>query len=76
MLTSNKAWGSILLILWALCSVAQAQVGYCTYHLYYASESINDVACSDGAHGLGTRWGYKDLSPMYPYVAAWNELSM
>lgn len=47
---------------------------YCTYHLYYKTEPLTTVACSDGAYGL-IGWGYTNLEPMFPYVAAWNELS-
>jgi hypothetical protein len=50
---------------------------YSTWHPYTASDSLTSVACSDGANGLMTRWGYQTLEPMFPYVAAmagatWN----
>lgn len=45
-------------------------MGYATYQPYTASQPLKQVACSDGANGLITRWGYQDLSPMFPYVAA------
>jgi hypothetical protein len=48
---------------------------YGTYHLYNSNDPITTVACSDGANGLETRWGYTDLSPMFPYVAAWDQIS-
>jgi hypothetical protein len=28
------------------------------------------VSCSDGANGLITRWGYPNLRPLFPGVAA------
>jgi len=48
---------------------------YITYHLYNSGDSLNTVACSDGANGLETRWGYSTLSPLYPSVSAWNKVS-
>eukprot|EP00568_Trieres_chinensis_P012790 CAMPEP_0183290912 /NCGR_PEP_ID=MMETSP0160_2-20130417/493_1 /TAXON_ID=2839 ORGANISM="Odontella Sinensis, Strain Grunow 1884" /NCGR_SAMPLE_ID=MMETSP0160_2 /ASSEMBLY_ACC=CAM_ASM_000250 /LENGTH=213 /DNA_ID=CAMNT_0025451625 /DNA_START=210 /DNA_END=848 /DNA_ORIENTATION=- len=47
---------------------------YITYHMYDPSTSTNVVSCSDGTHGLRTRWGYDTLSPMYPYVSAVSNL--
>ena len=54
-----------------LMAVAVSTPSYCTYHLYTASESLTTVACSDGKYGI-MNWGYKDLSPMFPYVTAWQ----
>jgi len=45
---------------------------YCTYHLYNAGDSLTTVACSDGANGIMTKFGYSTLSPMYPYVTAFS----
>ncbi|KAI9207301.1 Cerato-platanin-domain-containing protein [Polychytrium aggregatum] len=47
-------------------------LAYATYHMYTSSESLSTVACSDGSNGLMTRWGYSNLSPMWPYVMAFN----
>ena len=46
--------------------------GYVTYHLYNPSFPLTSCACSDGAHGLITRWGYQDLSSLYPFVTAFS----
>jgi len=48
-----------------------------TYHNYFAGQPLTQVSCSDGQHGLVTRWGYSTIDPMAPYVAAtsssgWN----
>jgi len=62
--------------LFCLCACVSAQgTAYCTYHLYTADESLNSVSCSDGQHGLETRWGYTNLEPLFPYVSAWSQLS-
>lgn len=53
-------------------SLSQSGIARCTYHLYAPSTPLTSVACSDGANGI-IKWGYKDLSPMYPYVTAWQE---
>ncbi len=47
---------------------------YCSYHLYTASDSLTSVACSDGVNGLITKLHYKDLSPLFPYVTAWDQV--
>ena len=51
--------------------------GYCTYHMYSATDSLGTTACSDGRNGLQTTFGITDLSSLYPYVTAmegvrWN----
>lgn len=46
---------------------------YCTYHLYTVDTQLNTLTCSDGANGL-IEWGYSALQPMFPYVAAWDQL--
>jgi hypothetical protein len=56
-----------------LVSQCLATQAYCTYHMYYATEPLTDVACSDGASGL-INWGYTNLQPMFPYVMAWDQL--
>jgi len=48
---------------------------YISYHLYNSGDSLNTVACSDGANGLETRWGYSTLSPLYPAVSAWSAVT-
>jgi hypothetical protein len=53
-------------------TLSQSGVARCTYHLYAPSTPLTSVACSDGANGI-IKWGYKDLSPMFPYVTAWQE---
>ena len=40
--------------------------------MYSASTPLTDCSCSDGKNGLMTKFDYKDLSKMYPYVAAYN----
>jgi len=40
--------------------------------MYTASDSLTTVSCSDGANGLITKFGYSNLSKMYPYVTAWD----
>jgi hypothetical protein len=55
-----------------ISAFSQSGVARCTYHLYAASNSLSIVACSDGANGI-MKWGYKDLSPMFPYVTAWQD---
>jgi hypothetical protein len=50
-----------------------------TYHLYTDIFPLTSVACSDGINGIITRWGYSDLSNMFPYVTAasfatWNSV--
>ena len=45
----------------------------CSYHMYSASTPLTDCACSNGANGLITKFKYKDLSEMYPYVAAYSK---
>ncbi|KAI9197184.1 Cerato-platanin-domain-containing protein [Polychytrium aggregatum] len=35
--------------------------------------SLDTVSCSDGSNGLITRWGYSDLSQLWPYVMAFND---
>jgi hypothetical protein len=45
---------------------------YCTYHNYSADTPLTSCACSDGPHGLITRFHYNDLRHMFPYVAAWD----
>lgn len=64
----------ISLILLALVqdSFSQSGVARCTYHLYQPSTPLTNVACSDGDNGI-MRWGYKDLSQMFPYVSAWQD---
>lgn len=52
-------------------SFAQSGIARCTYHLYQPSTPLTNVACSDGDHGI-IKWGYKDLSAMFPYVSAWQ----
>jgi len=50
-------------------------LGYATWQPYTADQSLDKVACSNGANGLITRWGYTNLSPMFPYVTAISGLS-
>ena len=64
---------SLVIVLALLVLGSQAGKAYCTYHLYYAAEPLTTVACSDGSHGL-ISWGYTNLQPMFPYVAAWDQL--
>jgi len=45
---------------------------YCTYHNYNSGDSLTTVACSDGINGIMTKFGYSNLSPMYPYVTAFS----
>ncbi len=52
-------------------AVALSDTAIVTYHLYTKYDSLTTVACSDGANGI-MRWGYKDLSLMFPYVTAWQ----
>jgi hypothetical protein len=40
--------------------------------MYNAGDSLTTVACSDGANGIMTKFGYSNLSPMYPYVTAFS----
>ena len=53
--------------------ILSANLGYCTYHAYSAETPLTTCACSDGEHGIITRFGYNNLSPLYPYVSAWNK---
>lgn len=51
--------------------------GYVTYHPYNFDTLLTTVACSNGINGLITKFGYSDLSSLYPYVGAasfatWN----
>lgn len=64
---------TILIVLTFLIgSNCQSGIARCTYHSYQASTPLTNVACSDGQNGI-INWGYKDLSPMFPYVTAWQE---
>jgi len=72
-MVSNK--GYILIVLCSFALLVSTQEAYCTYHLYSENEPLTDVSCSDGANGLITRWGYHNLSPLFPYVAAWSQAS-
>lgn len=45
---------------------------YCTYHMYTSRDSLTTVACSDGANGIMTKFGYNNISPMFPYVTAFS----
>lgn len=56
------------------CVLGQSGVARCTYHLYAPSTPLSSVACSDGANGI-IAWGYKDLSAMFPYVSAWQDVA-
>merc|ERR1712118_391866 len=56
-------------------SYAAPRLSYATWQPYTASQPLKNVACSDGANGLMTRWHYTDLSPMFPYVTAISGLS-
>lgn len=47
---------------------------YITYHDYTPHTSLDECACSDGAHGL-ERWGIHDLSTLYPYVTSYDKAS-
>lgn len=49
-------------------------LGYATYHYYTPTTPITSLACSDGRYGLITK-GYKGISTMYPYVAAFSGIS-
>lgn len=42
-----------------------------------SSRSLDAVACSDGAHGLITRYGYQTQSnvPSFPYVGGWENIA-
>ena len=64
---------SLVAVVALLVLGSQAGTAYCTYHIYSANEPLTRVACSDGAHGL-IGWGYNTLQPMFPYVAAWDQL--
>jgi len=65
-----------VILLCCLCGLSWGQgTAYCTYHLYSAGQSLNTVSCSDGIHGLVTRWGYTNLDPMFPYVSAWDKIA-
>ena len=55
-----------------LSSSCQSGIARCTYHSYSASTPLTNVACSDGQNGI-MNWGYKDLSPMFPFVTAWQD---
>ena len=51
--------------------------GYVTYHPYTSNFPLTSVACSNGANGIMTKFGYTDLSRLYPNVGAasfatWN----
>lgn len=50
---------------------------FVTYHMYSPNTPVSSVACSDGANGLITKYGFYDLTSLYPYVGAasfatWN----
>jgi hypothetical protein len=71
-----KISNQILLVLFCLvvCAFSQSGVARCTYHLYEPSTSLSGVTCSDGANGI-LNWGYKDVSAMFPYVTAWQDVA-
>jgi hypothetical protein len=43
--------------------------------MYYQKFPLNNASCSDGANGLVTKFGYNTVEPMYPYVAAYSNIS-
>jgi hypothetical protein len=71
-----KISNQILLVLFCLvvCAFSQSGVARCTYHLYEPSTSLSGVTCSDGANGI-LNWGYKDVSAMFPYFTAWQDVA-
>jgi len=58
-----------------LPAYAAPLVSYASWNPFYATQPLSKTACSDGANGLITRWGYKDLEQMFPYVTAISGLS-
>ena len=71
-----KISNRVLFVLFCVvaCAFSQSGVARCTYHLYAPSTSLGSVACSDGDNGI-MKWGYKDLSLMFPYVTAWQDVA-
>ncbi|KAI9712348.1 MAG: hypothetical protein M1820_001561 [Bogoriella megaspora] len=69
---------SILLTLTtsALAATGTLSVSYDTGY-DTGSRSLNAVACSDGVHGLETRYGYSVQSniPNFPYIGGWNGIA-
>lgn len=52
-------------------------VVYVTYHPYKATDSLETVACSNGANGIMVKYGMTTLDQLFPYVTAssfatWN----
>ena len=61
-----------LLFFLLFLSSSSASIAYATYHLYSSGFPLTSCACSDGQYGLMTRWGYNDLSSLFPYVSAFS----
>jgi len=65
---------TVIFCLIALIAVIPSaeSAAFCTYHNYNAGDSLTTVACSDGKNGVMTKFGYNNLSPMFPYVTAFS----
>jgi hypothetical protein len=54
--------------------IAHGGRAQCTYHMYQPNQSLTEVSCSDGTNGI-INWGLSDISSMFPYVTAWQEIT-
>jgi hypothetical protein len=55
--------------------VAESGTAIVYYGAYTAQQSTSTISCSDGLNGLIAKFGLKDISSVFPYVAAWSRIS-
>jgi hypothetical protein len=52
--------------------ISGEKTSWATWHPYTQDNDLNLVACSNGENGLITKFGFANIQPLYPYVAAYS----